>query len=251
MKKKLLTLTAALVIAVTPIPSSYAAITVVDFGAIAQLIEQIKKAKEMIDQLQSLTHYADLDHIGIGHIHFGQFFSQYKSLFNKIMNEIDGYQNGGLLGQINRLEEVYASYYNDWGDKDAFTLELDPLRNQLKKQILWTRIQFKHAAKVAAKVRSSIPDSQAQIQGLLSDSQGTVGLLGAVKVGNQLTGMLGTTLQNLNVQLAEQIQAQVGEGLERNQKEGLKINRAREAIFGWGTDTHSDTPAPLNPFENF
>ena len=250
MKKQFLTIFVSAVVLIFPfgLSDASATIPVVDYAAIAQLIKEIEQTIKMIDELKSLNHFELLDHITIGNIHFGQFLTKYKDLFNKIMNEVQGYQNGGLLGQIKRLDEIYAPYYNDWGDPDAFTNDADPLRGELKKQLLWTRIQFKHAAKVAAKVRDSIPDTENQIQGLLNDSQGTVGLLGAIKVGNELTGMLGKTLQTLNLQLTEVIQAQVADGLQRNQLEGLQKNRSREALKGFAEQDINTSPAPINPF---
>lgn len=108
MKRKLLSFIFALSILVTPLPS-HAAMPVVDVASIAQLIEQIHHMMTMIDQLKSLNDWAEIDHTNLASRKFRQFFSKYRKLFDEIMKEIEGYQDGGLLGQIERLDEVYLA----------------------------------------------------------------------------------------------------------------------------------------------
>jgi conjugal transfer/entry exclusion protein len=158
-----------------------------------------------------------------------------------------------MMGQISRLDEVYFPYYEGWEDKEQNEepLEANPLHSALAKQILWTRIQFKHAAKVGAKIRENLPATQEQINVLLDDTAQAVGLMQSVKIGNQLAGMVGKSLQTLNVALTEQIQAQAAQGLEQNHKQGLQVVRARDAIKEWGEPKPSRGTAPRNPFENY
>ena len=237
-----------------PIPQARASgIPVVDVAAIGNLIVQIEHLKTMIDQLNSLTDYGKLDHINLAGGKFRRFLTEYKKLYSQIIDEIENYQSGGLMGQISRLDEVYFPYHDQWEDtlSSAEAEASDPLHRELAKQILWTRIQFKHAAMVGAKIRDSLPDTQEQINVLLDDTAQAVGVMQSIKIGNELTGMVAKSLQTLNISLTEQIQAQAAEGLEKNHKEGLKINRAREAIKGWGVDTYTGPVAPLNPFERY
>lgn len=230
--------------------NAYALIHVIDIAALAKLAHEIEQLKEMIGELNRLTHWGKLDHKNIGTSEFNSFLSEYSDLFNQVMDSIDGYQNGGLMGQIERLDEVYFPYYNNWGDDDKLGefAKADPLRRALRKEILWTRVQLKHAAKVGSKIRETLPKTQEQIEGLLNNNFDAEGVLQAIKTGNELTAVVGKSLTTLNASITELIQAQAAEGLERNEKEGLKTNRAREALQGWGERQSEPLPAPLNPF---
>ena len=254
MKKIILAIALIFISIITPTSRSFASgYPVIDVAAIAQLIEQIKRFDTMIKELNTLTDYAELDHVNLASKKFGKFLSEYKKLFDDIMDEIEGYQEGGLLGQIERLDEVYFPYHTDWEDSE-FTENAeraDPLHRELAKQTLFTRIQFKHAAKVGAKIRESLPKTQEQINVLLDDTAQAVGIMQSIKIGNQISGEVAKSLQTLNVALTEQLQAQAAEGLEKNHKEGLKINRALEAIKGWGEKAPAAQKAPRNPFERF
>jgi uncharacterized protein YoxC len=73
----------------------------------------------------------------------------------------------------------------------------------------------------------------------------------SIKIGNQLAGVIGKSLQTLNVSLTEQIQAQAAQGLEQNHKQGLQVVRARDAIKDWGDPKPSSGLAPKNPFQNY
>jgi P-type conjugative transfer protein TrbJ len=235
---------------------------VFDPAAVAQLIQQVQQTINMINQLKtmgkelaSLRNWAIIDHTNLAGGKFASFLSEYKRLFDQVQQEIESYQNGGLMGQIGRLDEVYFPYYEGWDDPEANKepLEADPLHSALAKQILWTRIQFKHAAKVGAKIRENLPATQEQINVLLDDTAQAVGVMQSIKIGNQLAGVIGKSLQNLNVSLTEQIQAQAAQGLEQNHKQGLQVTRARDAIKNWGEAKPSagTQGVPKNPFQNY
>ncbi len=254
MKKVIIGFVMAILMISLPSPRAFATgIPVVDVGAIANLIEQIVRLEKMIKELNTLTKYADLDHVNLSGKKFRNFLGQYNTLFSGVMSEITDYQNGGLMGQLDRLDEVYFSYYDGWEVPDLSEEAniADPHYRRLAKQVLWTRIQLKHAAKVGAKIRESLPQNQEQIATLLDDTAQAVGIMQSIKIGNQLTGTVSKGLQTLNVSLTEQLQAQAAEGLERNTKQGLKLNRARQAIKDWGKDTRSGPAASRNPFAGF
>jgi hypothetical protein len=231
-----------------------AQIPVIDTASIIQLIQQIQHAITMINQLQSLNNWEEIDHINLNSGRYNAYISQYRDLFDRIIEEIEGYQDGGLLGQIDRLDEVYFPYHNDWEENDRegdFTTRANPNHRAIKKQILWTRIQLKHAAKVAAEVRESIPQQEEMIQELLEDTVQAEGIMQSIKIGNQISGMVAKSLQTLNIQLSEIIQEKAASGLERNNKDGLQKNRQREAIKDFGIRSSSPRPAPLNPIGNY
>jgi conjugal transfer/entry exclusion protein len=233
---------------------------VFDPAAVAQLIQQVQQTINMLNQLKnmgkelvSLRNWANIDHTNLAGGKFASFLGEYKRLFNQVQEEIEGYQSGGLMGQIGRLDQVYFPYYEGWEDaeQNKEPLEANPLHSALAKQILWTRIQFKHAAKVGAKIRENLPATQEQINVLLDDTAQAVGLMQSVKIGNQLAGVIGKSLQTLNVSLTEQLQAQAAQGLEQNHKQGLQVVRARDAIKDWADPKPSGGIAPKNPFENY
>jgi conjugal transfer/entry exclusion protein len=233
---------------------------VFDPAAVAQLIQQVQQTINMLNQLKnmgkelvSLRNWANIDHTNLAGGKFASFLGEYKRLFNQVQEEIEGYQSGGLMGQIGRLDQVYFPYYEGWEDaeQNKEPLEANPLHSALAKQILWTRIQFKHAAKVGAKIRENLPAAQEQINVLLDDTAQAVGLMQSIKIGNQLAGVIGKSLQTLNVSLTEQLQAQAAQGLEQNHKQGLQVVRARDAIKDWGDPKPASGIAPKNPFENY
>lgn len=242
------------IITILPSKTLYAQAVVIDPAAVAQLIQQVQQTLTMINQLQSLNNWEEIDHTNLASGKFNTFLSQYRDLFDQIMEEIEGYQEGGLLGQIDRLDEVYFSYHNDWEGQDQagdFTTKANPNHRAIKKQILWTKIQLKHAAKVAAKVRETIPKQEQQIQRLLDDTAQAVGIMQSIKIGNQISGMVAKSLQTLNLQLTEVIQENAATGLERNHKDGLQKNRQREAITDFGVRNSRPRPAPLNPIGRY
>lgn len=262
-KKIALSLTVSLSVLLAP-PPAQALLGVGDIvydpAAVAQLLKQVEQTIQVINQLKTmgkelmtLRNWANIDHTNLASGKFAAFLSQYKQLFDRVQEEIEAYQGGGLMGQLERLDEVYFPYYDGWDDEEEnkIPLEANPLHSALAKQVLWTRIQFKHAAKVGAKIRETLPSTQEQINVLLDDTAQAVGLMQSIKIGNQLAGVIGKSLQTLNVSLAEQIQAQAAQGLEQNHKQGLQIVRGREAIREWTDKRPVDALPPKNPFQNF
>ena len=231
MKRLLLTL---LIIVHTFYPQqSWAAVPVIDTASIVQMIAQIRQTIEVIQQLDGLNKWEKIDHINLAGGKFGRFLSTYKELFNKVLEEIEQYQNGGAFGQIGRIEkdEIYPGYHENWEKPD----ELGAAWRNLKKQVLWTKIQMKHAALVGAKIRSTLPDTEKQTNILLQDTLESQGVMQSIKIGNQLTGMVSKNLQQLNVQMGEFLQAYTASELESNFKRGKQANRLQEAIEGFGT----------------
>lgn len=223
---------------------AFAALPVVDYASIAQLIKQIEQAREMISTLQNqyrmLKNYAKLDHDGLAGRKFAEFLSGYRNQFDSILREIDGYQN--MFSQISRLDQVYLPFHDTWQEED------DPVLKAVKKEILWTRIQMKHAAKVGAKIRETIPESQTQLESLLNDTNQAQGMLLNAQIGNQIMGEVGKGLGTLNLQMNEFLQAYSSKSLEENEARGLTIRRLDDATEGLG-DYQGSEPAPRNPIQ--
>jgi P-type conjugative transfer protein TrbJ len=258
--KRILSIVLAISLTVAPTPARATGVPVVDVAAIAQLLEQVKNTLAMIEQLKnmygklrSLKDFADLDHENLANQHFLQFFERYTSEFERIFEQIEGYQN--MFSQIGRLDEVYSPYHTDWEEQvgSGPNGELTPLDEQeriLKKQILWTRIQMKHAAKVGAVVRETLKDGQQDLETLMKDNSEAAGMLLAAQIGNELTGVVGKNLQTLNTQMNEFIQAYTAQNLEQNQTRGRMMNRIDEVLKGLG-ELRRATPVPLNPIGAF
>lgn len=263
MKTKLwirISLIALLVLSVST--SAFAALPVIDAASVAQLVQQIEQFSEMIDtlhrqyqtlrsQYEMLRRYAEIDHDGLAARKFRQYLDEYTNQFQEIVDQIGSYQNGGLLGNISRLDEIYSSYHTDWQSQDRegdFTYEADTQTREIKKLVLWNKIQLKHAALVAAKVRDSLPIAQDRVNTLLNDTSQAEGILLTAQIGNELMGEVAKSVNVLNTQITELTQAEAAEGLEKNQRDGHRLNRGRESIDGWGERDLSAPPSPLNPF---
>lgn len=257
-----LVLSGALIVAVPRAATAYV-LPVIDPAALAQMVQEMEKFIQMIqvlnaqydkmtEQYDMLKEYAELDHEGLAYTNkFLPFFEQYKAQFQAILDQIGSYQNGGLLSNVSRLDEVYSAYHEDWENQDKpgdFTYEADPKTRELKKQLLWSKIQLKHAAMVGAKIRDAIPTSQEHVNTFLNDTHEAKGMLLTAQIGNELLGEVAKSINTLSVQMNEVMSAQVAQGLEQNQRAGRDMNRMREAISDWGTETAQEAPAPLNPF---
>ena len=238
------------ILALTPCARpAIAQVPVIDGAAIAELITQITKMVQIIRQLQTLNGWQNIDHLNIGDAEFATFLSQYRDLFNQVLEKINSFKDGGMFGQIERLDEIFFPYNEAWSEQDRpgnISTIADPLRAALKQQILWTNIQMKHAAEVGAKIRDTLPQTQEQINSLLSNTHQAAGVMQALKTGNELSGMVGKSMQTLNYQLNEFLQAYSAKNLEENQIRGLQMNRQYEAIQGLGEQLPG-APLPLNP----
>ena len=173
---------------------------------------------EVISNLRTLRGFANLDHENISIGEWNQFLNQFNSAFDEIIDVIEGYQEGGLLGQLERIDEVYFPYHEGWetANTPEYLLEANKNIARIRKQMLWTRIQFKHAAFVAGKIRQDLPNNQVELEQALNTAHGSAGLMQAVKAGHQIAGLSARSLENLNVQIGELIQAQAGQGMEQN-----------------------------------
>lgn len=221
-------------------------VPVIDVAAIAKLVQQIQQIQTMINTLQSqyrmLRSYAKLDHEGLANGKFSIYLTGFSDQFDKVLQEIHGYQN--MFDQISRLDEVYIPYHDTWAQYNGDNL----ITRSIKKQLLWSKIQMKHAAKVGAKIRETLPTSQERINTLLNDTHQAQGMLLTAQIGNQLMGEVGANLQTLNVQMNEYLQAYSAKSLEENESRGLYAKRLDEVMEDWGT-YGGDSAAPKNPIK--
>lgn len=227
---------------------------VVDVAAIAKLVQQIQQFQEMIstlnDQYKMLKHYAEIDHDGLASSKFIPFLQEFRSQFEKIMELVKSANDGSLLQQVKRLDEVYYNYHDEWEHQDNegdYTFEIDPRYKKIKKQVLWTRKSLEHAATVGAEIQKQLPDSQEKLATLLDDTNQAQGLLLTAQIGNQIAGMTADALQKLQTTLLEQVQYQTTQSLEQNHARGWHMNRLREAYGDRGQLPPLTERVPLNP----
>lgn len=232
------------------IPQAKATVPVIDYVAIGKWVEQIQKMIVVIEQLKTLRGYAELDHENLGSTGWANYLKDFNKLFDDVIEVIDSYQEGGMLGQLDRLDEVYFPYHEGWESEltEDYLKEANPLLTSVRKQILWTKIQFKHAATVAGKVRESLPKTQEELDTALQKGYKVDGLMQSIKVGHEIAGIAARSLENLNVQMSELIQAQAGEGLEKNMRQGIINNRIADALKDWDEDNSTRESVPANPF---
>ena len=248
-------LLALLLVFLVSVRAAKADLPVIDPSAIVKLVEQINQFKEMISTLESqrkmLKHYLEIDHDGLADSMFFPFLNQLQESFDQVFEHLncDGgsYQGGGLLCQIDRLDEVYPAYHEDWDQQDKD--KNDPFaaqRKTLKKELLWTKIQMKHAAMVASEVRKAIPQTQEHLEKFLDDTNQSQGLLLSLNIGNEINGLVVDSIQKVNVQLNEMLQAQIAHSLEENQQRGKKVNDLKDLMKGWSDESNAN-PVEMNP----
>lgn len=224
-------------------------LAVIDASALRQLKKQLDELKNILHELQNLNKWEEIDHMNMDASEFAEFLTKYGRVLDELLSALESY-DGGLLGQLRKLEDIYFRYDEGW-DKQGpgdFMNEIDPYYYKQRRQILWTRIQLEHAATVAAEVRDRLPETEVELRALQQANYASDGVLLTLKIGNELTGMVARSVEVLNTQIGELLQAQIADGLEKNTREGLQKNRAREALQGWGEYTPPETLPPLNPF---
>lgn len=245
--------------------TSYATVPVIDGAAIAQLLEQIKHFKTMIDKAKRLNqqihsyreafeNWQQIDHESLAGSKFFPYLSNLTTSIDDIVNEINSYQSGGLLGQIGRLDEVYTPYHANWvgctaplnEQPDIYQEDSDFCKTQ--KRLLWTKIQLKHSAKVAKEIRDQLPNTKEQLDGLLRDVAENQSQLKSVQILSQLTGLVVQNLEKINVQLAEVIQANAARGLEENTKAGQDATDAMNGFDNFGVRPNPAPNREINPF---
>jgi hypothetical protein len=247
------------------VQTSWANVPVIDTAAIAQLLQQIerfdsmiKKAKRLNDQIQdyreAFESWQNLDHESLAGSKFFPYLTRLTTGIDDIVNTINDYQNGGLLGQINRLDEVYTPYHTDWvgctaplNEQPDIALE-DSEFCKAQKRLLWTKIQLKHSAKVAAEIRNQLPDTKEELDGLLRDTAENQSQLKSVQILSQLTGLVVKNLEKINVQLAEIVQANSAQGLEQNTMKGQAATRDMKAFEDFGVRKDTPPARGTNPF---
>ncbi len=229
---------------------------VFDPAVYLKAIEQIEETVRMINQLKGigksldqLTDWEAIDHINLAGGWNGAWVKRYTNILDRLIEKIDQYQGGGAFSEQNlgRImgDEIYPGYHEGWEEMEDLS---QPWRN-VKKQMLWTKIQMKHAVNVGAQLRkeiSKVSDSTTQI---MDRNMQAVGQLQAVKIGTQMTMNVVKSLELTNVHLNEFVQAYTAHALEENSDKGRAANGKQKAMMGIGEVRYNRAPAPVSPIE--
>lgn len=199
--------------------------------------------------LDDLKEWADIDHTALAGRWNTQWWNRYKDILDRLMDKIDGYQNGGAFSDINieriMRDEIYPGYHANWEDSPEFSEQW----HNTKKQMLWTKIQMKHAASVGNQLRKEISSVATSTNDIMDRNMQAVGTLQAIKIGTEMTMNMVKGLELTNLHLNEFVQAYSAQGLEENHAKGRFANARDAAMAGIG-DVHYDSPpVPKSPIE--
>ncbi len=229
---------------------------VFDPAVFAKAIEQINETIKMISELKDigktldkLTDWEKIDHINLASGWNGAWTGRYKAILDRLLSKINEYQSGGAFSEANiarvMKDEIYPGYHADWESMEDIS---QPWRN-VKKQILWTKIQMKHAANVGAQLRKEISNVSSSTTEIMDRNMQAVGQLQAIKIGTQMTMNVVKSLELTNVHLNEFVQAYTAKALEENGDKGRAANGKHSAMQGIGEVRYNSAPAPESPIE--
>lgn len=209
-------------------------------SAIRALISNLNEARMIANQVISLSNDAkNLTSLPFDIVQ--EFSSQFNDLFSAV-GSVDG-----LMQNLSTLQSRFENLYPD------FTEIYDPVGRSsmaadVEKWIKTTREMVLGASKTGAQVLQNLPSTQAQLEHLMSDSQGAVGILQATQAGNQIAGTISGNLINLNAQLATYTQAHTAFLMQMNGAASAAKNRMNHVLDGWG-QPYQGNPLPENPFK--
>ena len=168
------------------------------------------------------------------------FSTQFSDLFSTV-----GSVNG-LMQNLSSLqaqfEELYPNFLDVYDPVSRSSMATDA-----KKWVQTTRDMILGASKTGAQVLQDLPSSQEQLEHLMSDSQGAVGILQATQAGNQIAATISGNLINLNAQLATYTQAHTAFLMEFNGAEAAAKNRMDHVLDGMDVP-YTGKNLPENPF---
>lgn len=207
--------------------------------AIRLLQSNINEARMIANQVISIANEAkNLTKLPFDIIQ--DFSSQFSNLF-----ETTGSING-LMQNLSSLqaqfEELYPNFLEMYDPVSRSSMADDAQR-----WVQTTRDMILGVSKTGAQVLQSLPTTQSQLERLMADSQGAVGILQATQAGNQIAATISGNLINLNAQLATYTQAHTAFLMEWNGAEGAAKNRMDHVLDGIDTP-YAGKSLPENPF---
>lgn len=206
-------------------------------SAIRTLKSNINEALMIKHQLKSLANeFENLKKLDFSIV--DEFANQMNDLF-----EVTGTING-LMQEFSSLQSEFDKLYPNFGD--LIGIDAKELAKQATEWLEHSRDTILGASKTGAKVLENLPRSQAQLEGLLAQSQGAAGILQAAQAGNQLSAAIAGNLQTLNAQLATYSQAHMSFMMQQQAAQTAVAARNREIMKGWG-ERKTFSKAPVRP----
>ena len=150
------------------------------------------------------------------------------------------------MQHLNELESRFENLYPDFS-AEFFPVPGTTMAEDMQTRLRTTRDMIQGSLKTSAQVLEQMPANEAQLQALMENSQGAVGILQATQAGNQMAGNIAGQLMSLNAQLATYIQAHTAHLMEVNGAALAAKNRLYHVLDEWGTP-YTPNPIPENPF---
>jgi len=207
--------------------------------AIRELQSNINEARMIANEITSLANEAR-NLVSLPWDMIENFSNQFSSMFQTV-GSINGLMQN-LTNLESRFEELYPDFKNQWDPVSRQSMAED-----MQKWLSATRDTMLGAAKTGAQVLENLPQTQADLEKLVSDSQGAVGILQATQAGNQVAATVAGQLMNLNAQLATYSQAHQSYLMALNSAAEASRNRMEHVLDGW-KETYSGRPISENPF---
>jgi len=151
-------------------------------------------------------------------------------------------QAQGVLYNVQNVQSQFQRYYPSTispSSSDAQLLADAQTRWQ------YSLSTFQHTMEVQAQIVQNLPSDQAQMDALVGQSQGAVGILQATQAGNQLLALQAKQAAAIQALLASQARAQAIEEARQAESEE-QSHEQYQRFIGTGPGTY--TPAPVTMF---
>lgn len=170
-------------------------------------------------------------------------FSELQQL-DQSVSQITGLmgQAQGVLYNVQNVQSQFQRYYPSTispSSSDAQLLADAQTRWQ------FSLSTFQHTMEVQAQIVQNLPSDQAQMDALVGQSQGAVGILQATQAGNQLLALQAKQAAAIQALLASQARAQAIEQARQAESEE-QANEQYQRFIGTGPGTY--TPVPVTMF---
>lgn len=214
-------------------------IPVIDVGSIAkQIISNLNEVRMIKNQILSLEN--ELKNLTQLDFNILDDYSQsMRYLFEK-MGEVHG-----LMQEFSNLQAEFEELYPDFNN---ILQSLDPTltSESVNRALDESRQMMLGASKTGSAVLENLPKTQAQLEELLSDSHGAVGILQATQAGNQINATISSNLMNLTAMFTSYVQAYVSYTQNANMGQAIEAKRAKDLLVG--ESPSAVPPVPFKPF---
>lgn len=151
-------------------------------------------------------------------------------------------QAQGILYNVQNVQSQFQRYY-----PTAISPSKSDAQLMADAQTRWqySLSTFQHAMEVQSQIVQNLPGDQAQMDALVGQSQGAVGILQATQAGNQLMALQSKQATAIQALLASQARAQAIEQARQTEAEEQAHEQYQRFI---GTAPGTYTPVPVTMF---